>query len=85
MKERLKLFLKKFKILILYAYNNIIQGINYIVDSLDMHQETIRLYFDSNKAFEIVNHDVLLENLYKKQNSQFIFSYLKNRIQKVMT
>lgn len=55
--------------------------------SLNSNKQTVGLFIDMTKAFDLVNHDILLTKLYNAgfRGSFFnmLSSYLKNRMQKV--
>jgi hypothetical protein len=56
-----------------------------ITNNLENHEKTIGLYIDISKAFDTVNHEILLDKLYKAgfrgEFHKWLSSYLKDRIQ----
>lgn len=65
----------------------IFNSINYIMEQIDKRQYVSGIYFDLSKAFDLINHDMLLQKLrcygINGTGYNLIKSYLSNRSQKV--
>ena len=65
----------------------IIEFLDYVYSSLDSKQSTIAVYLDFSKAFDTVNHNILmskhLHNVVRGVMQHWFESYLSNRKQYV--
>jgi hypothetical protein len=65
--------------------NNLLHVVNHISESLNLGHYTVGIFLDLKKAFDVVNHDILLAKLHKSGISDpthdWFRSYLSNRAQ----
>ena len=65
----------------------IIELVEEISNSLDKHEATVGVFIDLKKAFDTVDHSILIEKLYhygiRGTANKWICSYLMNRYQYV--
>ena len=65
----------------------IIELVEEITNSLDNHEATVGVFIDLKKAFDTVDHSILIEKLYhygiRGTANKWICSYLMNRYQYV--
>lgn len=65
----------------------IFESLSYIIDQLDNRKYVAGIYFDLSKAFDLMDHDILLNKLYKYGirgiSNNLIKSYLTDRSQTV--
>ena len=65
----------------------IIELVEEITNSLDNHEATVGFFIDLKKAFDTVDHSILIEKLYhygiRGTANKWICSYLMNRYQYV--
>jgi hypothetical protein len=92
--KRLINFFDKFNIIYKYQFGfrkrhstslALIETIDTIYECLDNHEHVIGIYFDLQKAFDTVNHSILLHKLYnygiRGPLHQWLSNYLSNRQQ----
>lgn len=62
--------------------------INYILEQLDKNQKVVGIFFDFTRAFDMVDHSILLKKIYnygiRGPAYNWLCSYLSNRTQKVI-
>jgi hypothetical protein len=96
MYERVTAFCNKFNLLSMSQYgfracrgtqDAVADLVEHVIKSLDEHKDLSALYVDVAKAFDSINHGILLHKMYKygfRGNTHMWFtSYLQQRLQYV--